>query len=341
MPRSPRIEYAGAVYHVMSRGMRADNIFLDNRDRKIFLRTLEETLEQTGWLLHAYVLMSTHYHLLLETPEENLSVGMQWLQGTYAKRFKARHRLIGPVFNNRFKSPLIQPDDPDYFRRVADYIHLNPARAKLLTKARPELKSYVWSSFPSYVGPKRKRPAWLECTRVLEGYPRVGDSVRGRELYCEEMEERAQGCMKGKVKVEEEAWKRIRRGWYLGDASFREHLEERLEGILAKRKRSSYVGEFVRRHDERAAEKLLKESLKVLGLEPNGLGELMKRDVRKQGLAWMLKGNTVMSNEWIGVRLAMGSRTNIFLAVKAYESTLATKAVRRCRRKLERLLVNS
>ena len=83
-----------------------------------------------------------------------------------------------------------------------------------------------------------------------------------------------------------------------------------------------------------------RESLKVLGLEPDGVGELTKRDVRKQGPAWFLKRNTVMSNEWIGVRLAMGSRTNIFLAVKAYESIQATKAVKRCRRKLEKLLVN-
>ena len=306
----------------------------------VFLKTLEETLEQTGWLIHAYVLMSTHYHLLLETPEENLSVGMQWLQGTYAKRFKARHRLIGPGFNNRFKSPLIQPDDPDYFRRVADYIHLNPARAKLLAKVRPDLKSYAWSSFPSYVGPKRKRPAWLECTRVLEGYPRVGDTVRGRELYREEMEERAQECMKGKMKLEEEGWKKIRRGWYLGNASFGKQLEERLEGILDQRKRSSYEGESVRRHDEREAEKLLTQSLEILGLESDGVGGLAKRDVRKQGLAWLLKRNTVMSNEWIGVRLAMGSRTNIFLAVEAYESTPAQKAVKRCRRKLEKLIVN-
>lgn len=246
----------------------------------------------------------------------------------------------GPVFNSPFKSLVIQGDDPDYFRRVADYIHLNPARAKLLSMSHPVLARHPWSSFPSYVGLKRKRPQWLECRRVLEGYPRVGDTVQGRERYRKEMESRAQECMKGEVEEEQELWQACRRGWYLGDEQFRSFLEEHLDGVFSSHRRSSYHGEPARRHDEREAERLLQESLVILRIDEAALKSMSQRDARKQGLAWILKCHTVMSNAWISDRLHMGSRTNIFMAVKAYEADRAKQDIAECRSRLRRTLVN-
>jgi REP element-mobilizing transposase RayT len=104
MARKPRIEYAGAVYNVMSRGDHGEEIFRDERDRLRFLETLGEGCEKTGWWVHAYVLMSNHYHLLVETPEANLVAGMQWLQGTYTQRFNSRHRLRGHLFQGRYEA---------------------------------------------------------------------------------------------------------------------------------------------------------------------------------------------------------------------------------------------
>ncbi len=98
MPRKPRIEYDGAVYHVMSRGNRQEEICRDDTDRERFLETLTEVCARTGWIIHAYVLMSNHYHILLETPEPNLIVGMKWFQGTYTQRFNARHKVRGICF---------------------------------------------------------------------------------------------------------------------------------------------------------------------------------------------------------------------------------------------------
>jgi REP element-mobilizing transposase RayT len=103
MARKPRIQYAGAVYHVICRGDRGESIFQDEIDRKQFLRCLGETCERSGWKIHAYVLMPNHYHLLLETPEPNLVVGMKWLQGTYTQRFNLRHGLRGHLFQGRYK----------------------------------------------------------------------------------------------------------------------------------------------------------------------------------------------------------------------------------------------
>ena len=129
MPRKPRVEYAGAVYHVMCRGNRQEPVFRDSYDNEIFLDTLGEASVRCGWRVHAFVLMGNHYHLLLETPEPNLVAGMQWLQGTYTKRFNVRHKEWGHLFQGRYKA-LPVDGRGDYFSTVAAYIHLNPARSK-------------------------------------------------------------------------------------------------------------------------------------------------------------------------------------------------------------------
>src|SRR5437867_7944536 len=98
MARPLRIEYAGAVYHVMARGNQGQRIFADDGDRRVWLATLRDAWRRTGWRIHAWVLMGNHYHLLLETPEANLVSGMKWLQGTYTQRYNARHRKRGHLF---------------------------------------------------------------------------------------------------------------------------------------------------------------------------------------------------------------------------------------------------
>ena len=109
MPRQVRIEFPGAMYHVMARGDRREEIVRDDEDRRTFLRTLGEASERAGFRVHAWVLMSSHYHLLIETPEANLSRGMGWLQNAYTRRINTRHRLWGHVFGGRYKAILIEP----------------------------------------------------------------------------------------------------------------------------------------------------------------------------------------------------------------------------------------
>ena len=108
MARNVRIEYAGAYYHVMARGNRREAIFLDDDDRRFFLQVLAEACGQTGWRVHAWVLMGNHYHLFLETPEANLVVGMKWLQITVARRFNIRHGKWGHLFGDRYKAILVE-----------------------------------------------------------------------------------------------------------------------------------------------------------------------------------------------------------------------------------------
>jgi len=103
MARPLRIQYPGAVYHVMARGNHGQGVFQDDRDRQSFLEALGEACEKTGWRIHAYVLMGNHYHLLVETPEGNLVEGMKWVQGAYTQRYNSRHKLFGHLFQGRYK----------------------------------------------------------------------------------------------------------------------------------------------------------------------------------------------------------------------------------------------
>jgi len=124
-----------AFYHTMARGDRGEPIFQGDEDRELFLKTLEEAVQRTGWIIHAYVLMTNLYHFLMETPEPNLVLGMKWFQGTYTQRYDGLHRLRGHVYQGRYKAIVIDSDEMEFVDRVGTYIHLNPVRAGLV---RPE-----------------------------------------------------------------------------------------------------------------------------------------------------------------------------------------------------------
>jgi putative transposase len=125
MARSLRLEYAGAYYHVMARGNRREEIFLDEEDRRFFLKAVSEVCAQTGWRVHAWVLMGNHYHFFMETSEANLVEGMKWLQNTYTRRFNVRHRAWGRLFGDRYKAVVVEGEMPAYYGSLVDYIHLN------------------------------------------------------------------------------------------------------------------------------------------------------------------------------------------------------------------------
>src|SRR6185503_11407990 len=158
MPRPLRIEYGGAIYHAMSRGNRRERIFKDRKDYVEFLATLEEACGKTGWQVHAWCLMSNHFHLVIETPQANLVAGMKWLLGVYTKRFNIRHKLCGHLFAGRYKALPVDGSGNGYLRTVCDYVHLNPVRAKLL-EPQAKLETFAWSSYSHYLKPGKERPS--------------------------------------------------------------------------------------------------------------------------------------------------------------------------------------
>src|SRR5881409_3974373 len=166
MPRKLRIEYPGAVYHVMNRGDRREPIFRDEEDRQRFLSTLAEACDKTGWQVHALCLMSNHFHLVVETPRGNLVAGMKWFLGTYTGRFNRRHKLFGHLFSGRYQSLIVDGSGHGYLRTVCDYVHLNPVRANLLSP-RQKLRAYRWSSYGEYLKGRGQRAGWLRVSRLF------------------------------------------------------------------------------------------------------------------------------------------------------------------------------
>ncbi len=153
MARPLRIEYPGAVYHVTSRGNEKKAIYRDDHDRDTFLNTLSHVVKRYNWLCHAYCLMDNHYHLLIETPDGNLSVGMRQLNGVYTQLFNHRHRRIGHLFQGRYKAILIQKDT--HLLEVCRYVVLNPVRAGKVE--RPQ--DWQWSSYHAMSGQKKSHPS--------------------------------------------------------------------------------------------------------------------------------------------------------------------------------------
>ena len=209
MPRQLRIEYAGAIYHLMSRGNRREAIFLDDVDRQDFLKTLAEACVKAGFEVHAYCLMSNHFHLVVETPQGNLVEGMRWLLSSYTLRLNHRHKLFGHVFSGRYKALLIDGGSPGYLKVACDYVHLNPVRAKLLGPEE-RLLAYPWSSWGWYLVAPEHRPGWMRVDRLLGEHGLGADTAAARQELERRMEESRAAAEDGAQ------WAPLRRGWYLG-----------------------------------------------------------------------------------------------------------------------------
>lgn len=152
MSRPLRIEYAGAVYHVTSRGNEKKPVFRTDTDRQDFLNTLQHVNKRYNWICHAYCLMTNHYHLLIDTPDGNLSIGMRQLNGVYTQLFNKLHGRTGHLFQGRYKAILIQKDS--HLLEVCRYVVLNPVRAKMVE--RPE--DHAWSSYLATAGKATPHP---------------------------------------------------------------------------------------------------------------------------------------------------------------------------------------
>jgi REP-associated tyrosine transposase len=159
MGRNVRIQVAGSIQHISTRGNLQAPIFLDDYDRQTFLAMLGQVVDRHRWQCHAYCLMTNHYHALLETSEANLSAGMEWLNGGYARVFNRRHGRLGHLFERRFHSVLIE-DESQLFA-VHRYVALNPVRAKQVVQA----EAWRWSSYAAVMGTAPK-PAFLTTRHV-------------------------------------------------------------------------------------------------------------------------------------------------------------------------------
>jgi putative transposase len=181
VPRPLRLQVAGGVFHVTARGNRRQEIFTDDRDRAYFLTLLAVVCARLQWKCHAYCLMTNHYHLMIETPEEDLSKGLHWLNFRYAQWFNLQHDFSGHLFQGRFHSVLVESNV--HLIELARYIVLNPVRAGLCARAQ----DWKWSSYRAFAHEFVKRRTFVHVDWLLAQFGRERD--RARERYRQFVEE--------------------------------------------------------------------------------------------------------------------------------------------------------
>jgi len=309
MARQLRMEYEGAIYHVMSRGDRREAIFLDDEDRQRFLLTLGEVCERADWQVHVYCLMGNHFHLVLETPRPTLVVGMKWFLGTYTQRFNARHRMRGHLFAGRYKSLLVDGADDFYLRVVCDYVHLNPLRAGML-KTGEVLEGYVWSSFPQYLKPASRRVRWLRVDRLLGEYGIRGATSSGRREFREIMERR---CGE-EGHAEEKLWEGIRTGWRFGADDFLERIAEKIPTPSGERA-DSHMSDVIEDTMEEKGRRLIRGFLRARKIGSEEFLGMRKGASLKIELAGKLRGETTLTVAWIARELNAGVAQTLWRAL--------------------------
>ena len=211
MSRPLRIEFANALYHVTARGDRREDIFDDDADRLSFLATLEQVIDQFNWVCHAWCLMDNHYHLLIQTPDGNLSKGMRQLNGVYTQASNRRHKRVGHLFQGRFKAILVDSDA--YLLELSRYIVLNPVRAGMVKKPQ----QWPWSSYHACVGAE-EAPDWLAVDGLLAQF------AKRRSLAQERY---AQFVLQG-IKAKS-PWDNLKGQVFLGDEGFVQRMQAHLD----------------------------------------------------------------------------------------------------------------
>jgi len=215
MPRQPRIEFEGACYHVINRGNYRAHVFKSDGAKQALLKTLGETAQKLGWKVHAWVIMTNHFHVALETPPGNLVEGMKLWQGSFATRYNRLHKEQGPIFQGRYKSMLV--DSGSYLGTLCHYINLNPIRARVCRG--DDLPSWPWSSLPWMLN-RKLRPQWFSPVAALDHAGGLPDTPRGHRLYLEYLK----WLSANRNAKREFLFDKMSKGWVLGSAQFKKDL---------------------------------------------------------------------------------------------------------------------
>jgi putative transposase len=210
MARPLRIEFSGALYHVTSRGDGQEDIYLNDNDRVVFLEVLDSVCKRFNWVVHAYCLMNNHYHLLIETPDGNLSQGIRQLNGVYTQEFNRHHHRVGHIYQGRYKAILVEKET--YLLELARYIVLNPIRAQMIRSA----KDWPWSSYRATAG-LNKPVDCLTINWILSVFSSKKSVAvkRYREFVTE-------------GKNQPKPWEQLRNQIYLGSDEFVEEMQRKI-----------------------------------------------------------------------------------------------------------------
>lgn len=307
MPRKGRIEYSGAIYHVLNRGNYRQEVFAVRGSAEAFERTLFDCCSRFAWRLFAYVIMSNHYHCCIKTKDANLVAGMQWLQSTFANRFNRFVGDRGHVFQGRYKALLVEAG-PSVLR-VVNYVHLNPVRAGLVTIET--LKRYSRSSFPKFF--LNKRPACLDARDWLALAGDLKPTPAGLRCYHESLKL----AIETDPQKQSDLYRELCRGWYFGTREGKRALLRDIEAGMLANGRPGLLNGFGQAY----ADILLEKGLKRLGKGASELASDRKLAHWKVVLASWIKLQCGVSNRWFSENLYMGNIYGISKAIAAETKT--------------------
>lgn len=293
MARKLRIEYPGAIYHVLNRGNYRRDLFESVGAAEAFLRTLFETSGQFGWKIFAYVLMPNHFHLAIETPEPNLVEGMHWLQSTLATRINRFRGENGHLFQGRYKSLLVE--DVPALSRVVDYIHLNPVRARIVPPE--QIKAYRWSSLRTFM--KEPREPSLSSHAWLGARGGWSDEPEGWIAY----ERHLIAIGQDEARWEQDGLIGLSQGWAIGTDAWRKELAaEYAEMAISPGLERGQVRDL----REAAWEKSFDSGMVKAGKSSADLETKPLRKEWKIELAERVRAETGASVAWLAQRLKIG-----------------------------------
>ena len=293
MARKLRLEYPGAIYHVINRGNYRAWIFRTEGAKAAFEVCLFDACARYGWLLHAYVVMGNHYHLAVETPAGNLIRGMQWLQSSFANRFNKLRGERGHLFQGRYQSLLVE--EGGALGQVCHYIHLNPVRAGIVPVER--LEEYRHSSY-RYLRAKRERPACLRVATALAEAGGLRDDRGGWEAYGRYLAWQAAEGPAGKTR----AYASLSRGWALGSGEFKRAL---LKDHAVAAEARAWESQGVREVRRLRWEQLLGRLLAALPAAEKTAAA--KAAPWKVSVAARMRQISDAPNGWLAEQLGMGS----------------------------------
>ena len=276
MTRPLRLSFENAFYHITARGNRREKIFYSSRDKEIFLKRLKETLIKYSMICYAYCLMDNHYHLFIKTNKSNLSQGIHYLNSSYANWFRNKHQIIGPLFQGRFKSILVEADH--YALTLSAYIHLNPLRAGIIK----QLEEYSWSSYLDYLN--LRKSDITDPSFVLKSIDH--DTLKAMSKYREYVSENQK--MKDPIK---KSYHHIA----LGSETFIERVKEKIEHLGRRREIPST--RFLSKYD---VDTIITKMTQALPIERRIIFDKKRGNLNRSLAIYLIKRFTPLSLSEIG-----------------------------------------
>jgi len=294
MPRKPRLEFAGALYHVSNRGNYSSDLFGNATAARTFVEGLFTACARMQWRLHAFTLLPNQYHLAVETPRGNLVGGVHWLQSTFGNRFNRFRGEPGRAFRGRYRANLVEPGVA--WAQLVDYIHLSPVREGVISLG--QLAQFRWSSYRLFLRPATERPAALVCADWLRDGKGVADDRDGWRQYSRHLE----WLMADEAR--QQTWfSRVGAGWVQGSTEYRRAVRDDLRRRTAARDWGGSGLAEINRADWQIR---LDAGLRILRRELTAAPQDPKSAAWKIALAADLKSSTSVLNRWLSERLHMG-----------------------------------